>query len=90
MNVSIQERSATAVWNSSTPNYEKHRGLAKGRGAQPTALSLKNAWKLQKRCYFIANASVVGMAFISPFLTMSDGIYGRWKCSVLDIYVFDI
>ena len=57
---------------------------------QFTALSFKNAWELQKRCYFIVNASVVDTAFISPFLTMSDGIYGRWKCSVLGIYIFDI
>ena len=40
-----------------------------------TALSFKKVWKLQERCYIIANTSMVGMAFISRFLTMSDGNY---------------
>ena len=40
-----------------------------------TALSFKKAWKLQECCYFIANTSMVGMEFISMFLTMPDGNY---------------
>lgn len=49
---------------------------SKKTSLRDTALSFKKAWKFQKHCYFIANTSMVSMAFISPFLTMPDGIHG--------------
>ncbi len=49
---------------------------SKKNSFRDTALSFKKAWKFQKHCYFIANTSMVSMAFISPFLTMPDGIHG--------------
>ena len=49
--------------------------LGKKCSPADTAISFKKAKKLQERCYLLANTSMIVMVFISPFSTMSDGIY---------------